>query len=296
MDLLLLKDVKGDTIEMHDLNEKEQHLLVDKLVISQMVESINHNDCVLEIGPGTGNITRALAKKGAFVTAIEVDQSFDRHLSRLRNVEVIYADVIRSGVPDFSMLVSNLPFHITEPLISLLAEKQFLQAVLLVGGKFVKEATAIPGDSDFGKLSLLVQSFFDLTYLREVEKNCFDPPPRVTAALVRISPAKPKDFLLQVFRELFEQRDKKFKNALREALVRVKGITKNAAREAIDSMALPEDWLSGNLENLSNADLCVLCQKIKSSSDEIRDQDQPRVSHEHNRPICCTDQGADRVN
>lgn len=256
---------------MHNTADHGQHLLVDKTVIDQMVQSVNEGDLVLEIGPGTGEITKALLQKKARVVAIEVDRSYERYLARFHALEVIYGDVLEIGFPKFEKLVSNLPFHITEPFIEKLARVNFVEAILLVGGKFAKEAMSKPGDEHFGKMSLVMQCYFKCEHLAEVKKGSFDPPPRVTAALIRLVPFKPKDFSQRVMRELFDQRDKKLKNALREAIVRICGVTKNQARETIDEMGLPESWLEGNLENLSNEDFVILTHRFGGFENVDRD-------------------------
>lgn len=237
-----------------------QHFLIDENVVHKMAQFANPGDIILEVGPGKGILTKALLTKGSEVKAIEIDRQFAPELEKISGrFEIIFGNVLEITLPNFTKIISSMPYHIIEPFVELIARRYFEEAVLLVGDKFAKEAIAKdPKDENFGKLSLLVQSFFQIEYLEAVSREAFDPMPRVNSAIIRLVPSKPSSKALLVFRELFLQRDKLLKNALREALVRVFALTKNQAREKIKALNFPTERLENNFENLANTDISNL--------------------------------------
>jgi len=243
--------------EKNSFNLMGQHFLIDEKVVSKLASYANNEDIILEVGPGKGILTKALLKQGAKVKAVEIDKQFSKELEKISgDLEIIYGNVLETTLPPFDKIISSMPYHIIEPFIELVIKKEFKEAILLVGDRFAKEAIANnPNDPDFGKLSLLVQSFFTVEYLEKVSKEAFDPQPRVNSAIIKLIPFRPNDKSLLVFRELFLQRDKLLKNALREALVRVFSLTKNQARELTKNLKLSAERLDGNFENLSNSDI-----------------------------------------
>jgi len=203
-----------------------QHFLVDERVAERQIDHarIAPSDVVLEIGPGLGVLTRALASRAEHVVAIEADLRLaDRLREVLPNVEVLHADALDIEWPRFDVFVSNLPYRISSPLTFKLLDRSFDRAVLMYQWEFAKRMVASPGTSDYSRLSVGVYRRAGCEILERVPRNAFHPQPRVDSALVRLVP-RPPPFRLQapelfdaIVAALFEHRRKTIENGLRLA-------------------------------------------------------------------------------
>eukprot|EP01083_Nonionella_stella_P073425 198505_1 len=184
-------------------SSRGQHILKNPGIIRDMIEKsgIKETDIVLEIGPGTGNLTVQLLAKCKKVIAVEVDV---RMVSELRKrvigtnyenkLEIIHADAIKiRKLPFFNLCVANIPYQISSPLIfKLLSHRpSFRCAVLMVQDEFAKRMIARVGDYFWSRLSINCQLLSRVSYLKKVGKQNFRPPPKVESALIRIEPRKP---------------------------------------------------------------------------------------------------------
>jgi len=227
-----------------------QHLLVDPGVIKEMVKFIPPGVEVIEIGAGPGQITEALLEKTSRVVAIEIDSQFAPLLDSLKQksggrLEVIYGSALEqnwqrlTGTKEEKVwLIGSLPYHITEPLMATIANLPIKGAVFLVGARFASEIEAFQGNSSsFGKLTLLVNTFFYVKVISEVDKNCFYPKPRTKSKIIVLIPRDKSDYLenevLFIFRYLFlgSSRSALVKNALKEALIRYNEFSMRQGRE-----------------------------------------------------------------
>ncbi len=116
------------------MKKKGQHFLVDRAVAERIANyaELKHDDRVLEIGPGTGNLTELLAAHAARVYAVEVDPNLAADLwGRFPNVQVINADALTVELPDYNKVVSNLPYQISSKITYRLLSRPFELAVLM---------------------------------------------------------------------------------------------------------------------------------------------------------------------
>jgi 16S rRNA (adenine1518-N6/adenine1519-N6)-dimethyltransferase len=191
-------------------------------------------DLVVEVGPGLGALTGFLAQQAARVVALEVDSALAAYLreelfSEESRVEVICQDVLRydfrqlaleAGTP--LVVVGNLPYQITSPLLFKLAEDKAAvsRALLMMQQEVGVRLTAAPGSKDYGILSVLLQYHFTLTRLFSLGPANFFPPPQVTSVVVRLLPRRPdpaardEAFLARVVKAAFATRRKTLKNTL----------------------------------------------------------------------------------
>ena len=195
-------------------------------------------DCgVLEIGPGIGPLTVELARRAGRVAAVELDGSLlpilRETLADCPNVEVIPGDVMKLDLAQlasdrFSGLAvkacANLPYNITTPVITKLLEAGCFRTItLMIQREVARRVCAAPGDSDCGAFSLFCQYHARCELLFEVPPDCFLPAPKVTSAVVRLTPraAPPvdvdRDALFAVVKAAFAQRRKTLLNALSAA-------------------------------------------------------------------------------
>ncbi len=261
-----------------------QHFLIDPAVVDFLVGQIPKKSSVLEIGAGSGTITEKLAQKTAKVTAVEIDKRFSPDLSavknRHKNIEIIFGNVLDL---DFSAdknlwLTGNIPFHIVEPLLLKTALSPLAGAVFLAGVNLAAEINARIENPHFGKLTILVNTFFRAEILKRVRRESFSPVPKTDVVVVKLTPRKRREFLVDpvlfVFRELFlsAKHSPQIKNALREIIIRSekrrnkKVLTKNAARTEVENLNLPAGVLAKSFEQLNNDELCLLFGAVKMVS------------------------------
>lgn len=179
-----------------------QHILRNPLVVNAIVSKagVKGTDTVLEVGPGTGNLTVKLLDAAKKVIAYEVDPRMIVEVykrvqgSQAENrLQVIQGDVLKHKIPYFDLCVANTPYQISSPLVFRLLSHRpmFRAAVLMFQREFALRLTAKPGDSLYCRLSVNVQLLARVNHLMKVAKNNFRPPPKVESSVVRIEPRNP---------------------------------------------------------------------------------------------------------
>lgn len=224
-----------------DLN---QHLLIDNKAIESLIGAakIKETDVVLEIGPGTGNITRPLANMAKKVIAVEIDSNFKEDLEKMpENVTVVFTDVLdylKENPASFNKIVSNLPFNLCEPLMHYLIKAENVElSALITPVSFAKKAKVHP----------VFPSFLKINEIKSVPAKSFDPAPRVDSEIITVT--KEEKITPEINQILYEQRDKKLKNALLSMLTVSK--TKKEAKEKIKALKLPASVLEKKVAVLS---------------------------------------------
>ncbi|MBV6458054.1 MAG: Ribosomal RNA small subunit methyltransferase A [Fimbriimonadaceae bacterium] len=152
---------------------------------------------ILEVGPGPGVLTQRLAASSA-VTAIEIDPVSVSALSESApSAKVIQGDALRldwrallSAMPIPRGIVSNMPYHITGPLLERLAGAADLidRAILMMQKEVGAKIVAPPGDPEHGSLSAAMQLRFSVRRIAVVPKGAFLPPPKVDSIVLRFEP------------------------------------------------------------------------------------------------------------
>jgi 18S rRNA (adenine1779-N6/adenine1780-N6)-dimethyltransferase len=187
-------------IEFH--KSKGQHILKNPQIIESIVQKsgIKSTDVVLEIGPGTGNLTARLLDVAKKVIAYEVDPRMVLELQRrfqgtpqANQLQVIQGDVLKHTLPYFDVCVSNTPYQISSPLtFKLLSHRPlFRAAILMFQREFAMRLVAKPKDSLYCRLTVNTQLLSRVSHLLKVGKNNFKPPPKVESSVVRIEPRHP---------------------------------------------------------------------------------------------------------
>lgn len=185
-----------------------QHFLKNPMVVQGIVDkaSIRSTDIVMEVGPGTGNLTVKLLERAKKVIAVEFDTRMVREvLKRVegtehgKNLQVIQGDVLKVALPFFDVCVANIPYQISSPLLfKLLAHRpMFRCAVIMLQEEFAQRLTAKPGDELYCRLSVNTQLLAKVDQLMKVGRNNFRPPPKVDSRVVRIelrNPPPPVNF------------------------------------------------------------------------------------------------------
>lgn len=181
---------------------KGQHILKNPLLVDSIVQKsgIKTTDVVLEIGPGTGNLTKKLLDAGKKVIAVEIDSRMVLELhKRFQGVPssrltVIQGDVLKTELPYFDICVANIPYQISSPLTFKLLNHQpsFRCAIIMYQREFAMRLVALPGDKLYCRLTVNTQLHARISHLLKVGRNNFRPPPKVDSSVVRIEPRKPR--------------------------------------------------------------------------------------------------------
>lgn len=179
-----------------------QHILKNPLVVSTIVDkaALRPTDVVLEVGPGTGNMTMKMLERAKTVVACEIDRRLIGELEkRVQNtpyrnkLKIQPGDVLKADLPFFDICVANLPYQISSPFVFKLLEHRpfFRCAVLMFQREFAHRLVAKPGDKLYCRLSVNCQFLARVDLIMKVGKNNFRPPPKVESNVVRIEPRNP---------------------------------------------------------------------------------------------------------
>ena len=222
---------------MHHAPRKRfgQNFLVDTQVITGIIQAINpdRDDCLVEIGPGLGALTRPLLGSVSHLHAVEIDRDIVERLRREFPEEKLTVHACDALEFDFSALgrnlrvVGNLPYNISTPLLFHLG--QFAELIrdmhFMLQKEVVARMVAAPSTPDYGRLSVMLQSRFEMEQLFTVPPDCFRPAPKVESAFVRMVPlrqplveASKEGLFASIVSAAFSQRRKTLRNTLRRYL------------------------------------------------------------------------------
>ena len=257
---------------LHADKKLGQNFLISEDVVRRIAAAaeLAEGDAVLEIGPGIGTLTQALAETGADVTAVELDRRLlpvlDKTLEGYSNVRVINADVLELNVNEAMggktfKVAANLPYYITTPIIFALLEKKLPveRMVVMVQKEVAERMTAAPGGKEYGALSVAMQYYTEPELAFIVPPDCFIPRPSVDSAVVvcknrTVPPTDVCDekLFFKVVKAAFSLRRKMLSNALKNM-----GITAQQAQEwlalaGIDPKRRGETLSLQDFANLTN--------------------------------------------
>lgn len=177
-----------------------QNFIFDTNLLESIVEKVNvHDKIVLEIGPGAGTLTRILAKYARKVVAYEIDTNLkpilQENLAECNNVEVIYGDIMKISMSDIEktlgdkyIIVANLPYYITTPIIfKFLENANNMQSMSIMVQKEVADRlVAQPNTKDYGAITASIDYRGNAKIIKNVGRQMFTPPPNVDSAIVKI--------------------------------------------------------------------------------------------------------------
>ncbi|WP_043769054.1 16S rRNA (adenine(1518)-N(6)/adenine(1519)-N(6))-dimethyltransferase RsmA [Algiphilus aromaticivorans] len=212
-----------------------QNYLHDQGVLTRIIRAITprEDDHFIEIGPGEGALTAPLLESGARVTAIELDARLlpglearfgDTTRCRLIQADALKTDITALGAGDTAALrlVGNLPYNISTPLLfHVLSHSAAVRDMhFMLQREVVERMVAGPGSKRYGRLSVALAAQARCQSLFDVAPGAFRPPPKVTSAIVRLTPQAPTPPLTaparfdSLLRHAFAQRRKTLSNAL----------------------------------------------------------------------------------
>ena len=214
-----------------------QNFLIDEDTINTIVKSaeIKKEDCVIEIGPGLGTLTKELVKKAGKVICIELDSKMISILKDRFSEEVILInqDVLKVNLKELIeeqkkekytiKIVANLPYYITTPIVmKLLEERLDIESITIMIQKEVAERLAcIPGEKETGAITYSVYYYSNAEGILEVPNNSFIPEPEVTSEVIKLNirkeppvEVKNRELMFKIIKNAFMQRRKTLVNAL----------------------------------------------------------------------------------
>ena len=209
-----------------------QHFLTDENIARKIVEGLSFEGYknVMEVGPGMGVLTKYLLEKDQKIYLAEIDNESIEYLKNNYSKvseETFVGDFLKQ---DFQFtnneqiaIIGNFPYNISSQILfKIIDHYELIPEMVGMFQKEVAERTAaVPRTKDYGILSVLIQAYYDTSYLFTVHENVFNPPPKVKSGVIRIT-RNPKEGLAgnevlfkQIVKAGFNQRRKKLSNALK---------------------------------------------------------------------------------
>ncbi len=213
-----------------------QHLLIAGPTTEKIVRTLgaSNTDVVLEIGPGSGNMTEHLLRSGAKVVAIEKDGDMVARLAErfgdTKNLVVVHGDFLKTDLEELfghlaskALFCGNLPYNISTPILFKLLESKrlFSHGLVMVQREVALRMTARAGGKDYGVLGIMLQSRARLKKCFDVSPKSFLPPPKVWSSIVAIDfPETPPydiarpDIFEKIVKLSFQSRRKMLRNGV----------------------------------------------------------------------------------
>ena len=253
-----------------------QHFLIDRNILNKVIRTakIEKEDVVLEVGPGLGEMTLALARHAKRVIAIEIDPKLiailKKKMEDLPNVEVVRSDILRLNFNQFLekegqpiKVVANLPYQISTPLLFRFIESKevFATFTLTLQKEVAERMVAPPGGKDYGPLSIFTQLFLDISVRFFIKPSAFFPPPKIESAVVHmgwkekpIIETEDDAWFKRVVRACFGYRRKMLINALKHSEINLpESVELRMERIGIDPRRRPETLTIREFVSLSEA-------------------------------------------
>ena len=214
-----------------------QNFIVDKNIIDNIIKFslVDKDTMVIEIGPGAGSLTTALAASSKSVLCYEIDDSLKDVLSdslkNFDNVDIIYQDFLKANVSetlkkynyDKLYVIANLLYYITTPIITKIIEDKLNvdKIVIMVQKEVGDRLKAQPGSKDYNSLSIYISYYFNVKKLMDVSRNVFLPKPNVDSIVIELSRKnkkynlKDENVFFKLVRDSFVQKRKTLRNNLK---------------------------------------------------------------------------------
>ncbi len=197
-----------------------QHFLNNPHILEFEVNEAGVEDAsVLEIGAGDGRLTEIISEKAEKVTAIEKDPELADFLKEKfngTNVEIIESDFLEFPPGKFEVIMGNIPYYISSPILFKLNEFEFDRAVLCVQKEFAERMAASAGERHYSRLTVMSNIYFEIHVLKIVPASHFTPRPKVDSAIVflRKTGRTCDEFTSDFINAIFQHKKKTLKNSL----------------------------------------------------------------------------------
>lgn len=229
----------ADTMKVRAKKRLGQHFLNDEGIAGRIVDALydmlpEKGGSVLEVGPGTGVLTKyLLQRKDLDFRAVEIDeesveylfQTYPQIRKRLYEEDFLKMD-LKKIFPDSLAIIGNFPYNISSQIFFRILDYRdsIPFAVGMVQKEVADRLASPPGNKAYGILSVLLQAWYDIEYLFTVEPGSFTPPPKVRSAVIRIrrngrqSLDCDEDLFRKVVKTCFNMRRKTIRNSIKPLL------------------------------------------------------------------------------
>lgn len=209
-----------------------QNFLFDDNILNKIYSSISPglNDLIIEIGPGSGNLTKYLKKYNASLICFEIDKSLSKYLDPLidNKTKIVYDDFMNVNLDEFIdvslydniYVIANIPYYITTPIIEKITYSNLnvSSLILMVQKEVAVRLSSVPGKKDYGYITVFLNAFYDVETLFDVSRNCFYPIPNVDSAIIKMTRKDCNvynlDFFNNFIKNAFKYKRKNLKNNL----------------------------------------------------------------------------------
>ncbi|SFQ27938.1 16S rRNA (adenine1518-N6/adenine1519-N6)-dimethyltransferase [Desemzia incerta] len=231
-----------EILQKHGFSLKKslgQNFIVEPNILASIVKAagLDEHTNVIEVGPGIGALTEYVARSSKQVVAFEIDDRLipvlEDTLSPYDNIRVVHQDVLKANLKEVLaetidleeplMVVANLPYYITTPIIMhfLESELRIDGLVIMMQKEVADRITAAPGSKAYGSLSIAIQYYMEAEIAFIVPKTVFVPQPNVDSAILKLTrrdkpvvEVKDEKFFFELIRASFVQRRKTIWNNL----------------------------------------------------------------------------------
>lgn len=215
-----------------------QNFIKNNKIVENIVEKadILNNSLVIEVGPGSGNLTKCLVKKAKYVLAYEIDETLQdilmREFSETDNIKFLFGDFLERNIEediksydvDNIYFISNVPYYITTPILFKLVESKikFKKIVMMVQKELGDRITASYGSKSYNALSVILGYSYNLKKIMNVSRNEFVPKPNVDSVVIELSekeetlPLKDKTKFNRIVKDSFQFKRKNLRNNLKK--------------------------------------------------------------------------------
>lgn len=192
-------------------------------------------------------MTGLILERGAKLTAIEIDRRLAGELMLSHpGLEVTVEDATKVLWPACDVFISNVPYHVTSPILMRLLEHDYKRAVLTVQKEYAERMVAGPGTKDYSRLSIAVYCRAVCENLGTLPPGAFSPPPKVSSSIVRLRPRRfpfkvmDRKLYYELVRVLFSHRRKMIGTTLRRSFGVPTGVDVPFERQRVEELA-PEE-------------------------------------------------------
>ena len=257
--------MQGRPKSRREIRARGQNMLVSEKIADRLVDAseITSEDTVLEIGAGTGMITKRLAQKAKSVISFEIDDRLFHEVKRIlsfRNVDIRLGDAFKSADEiRFDVCVTSLPYSESLKFIKWLSLRSgtFRSCVAIVQSEFADKISSESGKRSYRAISVIAQNSFEIERLFSVQREEFDPPPTVLSEAIRLTPRK------DISQPFFDAKRMAITNQLFSFRGRLlsAAIKKLARRK--DSLVISRELLKTRVEDLTPSEFAVLIPKLE---------------------------------
>lgn len=235
-----------------------QHFLNDENIAKKIVDAVleeNSPNALIEIGPGTGVLTKHLIELPNF-WALDIDNesieflrnTYPEHLHKIVESDFLEMDINKLVGDKKINIIGNFPYNISSQIMFRVLENR--DKVDVVVGMFQKEVAERiaekPGTKAYGILSVILQAFYDISYLFTVHENVFTPPPKVKSAVIKLKRNEVKQLscnetlFVKVVKTTFNQRRKTIRNSIKPLLSSVMGTSSYLFEKRPEQLSVAE--------------------------------------------------------